>query len=55
MHEFLLCECKSQDFGQRQKIVARSHDHETVTFRNSIHTLVDKMIMIIKFWTLFLI
>ena len=28
-------ECKSQEFAQSQKICARSHDRETVTFRNS--------------------
>ena len=35
MHKFLVCACKSQDFAQSQKIFARSHDRETVTFRNS--------------------
>ena len=35
MHNFLVCACKSQDFAQSQKICARSHDRETVSFRNS--------------------
>ena len=35
MHKFLVCACKSQDFAQSQKKFARSHDRETVTFRNS--------------------
>ena len=34
MHKFLTCACKSQDFAQSQKNVARSHDRVTVTFRN---------------------
>ena len=34
MHTFLVCACKSQDFAQCQKFFARSHDRETVTFRN---------------------
>ena len=34
-HKFLVCTCTSQDFAQSQKIVARLHDRETVTFRNS--------------------
>ena len=36
MHKFLVCACKSQDFAQSQKFFARSHDRETVTFRNSV-------------------
>ena len=36
MHTFLVCACKSQDFAQSQKFVARSHDPETVTFGNSV-------------------
>ena len=35
MHTFVVCACKSQDFAQSQKNFARSHDRETVTFRNS--------------------
>ena len=35
IYKFLVCACKSQDFAQSQKNFARSHDHETVTFRNS--------------------
>ena len=35
MHKFLVCTYKSQDFAQSQTIFARSHDRETVTFRNS--------------------
>ena len=35
MNNFVVCACKSQDFAQSQKNVARSHDRETVTFRNS--------------------
>ena len=36
MHNFLVCSYKSQDFAQSQKFFARSHDHETVTFRISV-------------------
>ena len=35
MHTFLVCAFTSQDFTQSQKNFARSHDLETVTFRNS--------------------
>ena len=35
MRNLLLCACKSQDFAQRQKNCARSHNRETVTLRNS--------------------
>ena len=35
MHKLLVCACKFQDFAQSQNIFARSHDRETVTFRNS--------------------
>ena len=35
MHKFLVCENKSQDFARSQKMFARLHDRETVTFRNS--------------------
>ena len=35
IHNFLVCPCKSQDFDQSQQNFARSHDRETVTFRNS--------------------
>ena len=35
MHNFLVCAYKSQDFAQNLKNFARSHDRETVTFRNS--------------------
>ena len=35
MHIFLVCPLKSQDFAQSHNNFARSHDHETVTFRNS--------------------
>ena len=35
MHKFLVCLYKYQDFAQSQKNFARSHDRETVTFRNS--------------------
>ena len=34
MHKFLVYACKSQDFAQSQKNCARSHDRETMTFRN---------------------
>ena len=34
-HKFLVCACKSQNFGQSQTNFAWSHDRETVTFRNS--------------------
>ena len=36
MHKFLVCLYKYQDFAQSQKNFARSHDCETVTFRNSV-------------------
>ena len=36
MHTFVVCACKFQDFAQSQKIFARSHDREIVTFRNSV-------------------
>ena len=35
MHNFLVCAYKSQDFTQSQTNFARTHDHETLTFRNS--------------------
>ena len=35
----LVYACKSQDFAQSQKIFARSHDRETVTFRNSASSI----------------
>ena len=35
MHNFVVRTCKSQGFAQSQKLFARSHDRETVTFRNS--------------------
>ena len=35
LHIRLVCAYKSQDFKQIQEIFARSHDCETVTFRNS--------------------
>ena len=35
MHTFLGCTYNSQDFAQTQENFARSHDRETVTFRNS--------------------
>ena len=37
MHTCLVCAYNSQDFAQTQENVARSHDRETVTFRNSEH------------------
>ena len=39
MHKFSVCACISQDFAQRQKMCARSHDRTTVTFRNSVLNL----------------
>ena len=33
--KFVVCLCKSQDFAKSQMIFARSHDRETLTFRNS--------------------
>ena len=36
MHRFWVCTYKSQDFAQSQTNFARSHDRETVTFRNSV-------------------
>ena len=41
MHKFLVCAYKSQDFAQSQKFFARSHDRETVNFRNSGWGLID--------------
>ena len=35
MHKFLVCACKSQDFVQSQNHLARLHDLEALTFRNS--------------------
>ena len=35
MQKNLVCAGKSKDFAQSQKKFARSHDRETVTFRNS--------------------
>ena len=35
MRKLLVCACKSQDFAQSQKKIARSHDRETGTFINS--------------------
>ena len=35
MHKLLTCACKSQDFAQSQKKIARLHNLDTVTFRNS--------------------
>ena len=35
MHTFLVCAYKSQNCEQSQKNCERSHDCETVTFRNS--------------------
>ena len=39
MHKFLVCIYKSQDFAQRQKNFARSHDPETMTFTKSVAEL----------------
>ena len=36
MHKFLVCAYKSQYFVQSQKNFTRSHDRETMTFRNSL-------------------
>ena len=35
MHKFLVWAYNSQDFAQTQENCARSHDRDTVTFRNS--------------------
>ena len=35
MHDVLVFTYKSQDFTQSQENFVRSHDRETVTFRNS--------------------
>ena len=35
MYKCLVCGYKSQDFAQSQENFAWSHDHQTVTFRNS--------------------
>ena len=39
MHILLVFTYKSQDFAQSQENFARSHDPETVTFKNSGSTL----------------
>ena len=39
MHNFLVCAYKSQDFAQNLKKIARSHDCVTVTFRNSVPSI----------------
>ena len=36
MYKLLVYACKSQDFAQSQKKIAQSHNHETLTFRNSV-------------------
>ena len=35
MQKFLVSACKSKDFAESQKNCVRSHDRETVAFRNS--------------------
>ena len=35
MHKFLVSKYQSQNVAQSQENFARSHDRETVTFRNS--------------------
>ena len=37
IHKLLVCACKSQDFAQSQKKIARLYDREIVTFRNSAY------------------
>ena len=39
MHKFLVCAYKSQDFAQSLENYARSHDRDTVTFRNSAYSM----------------
>ena len=39
IRKFLVYACKSQDFAQSQTIFARSHNLETMTFRNSGYAL----------------
>ena len=36
MHTFLVCAYNSKDLAQTKENFARLHDHETVTFRNSV-------------------
>ena len=36
MQKKIVCKYNSQDFAQTQRNFARSHDRETVTFRNSV-------------------
>ena len=36
MHNFLVCAYNSQDFAQTEENFVQLHDHETVTFRNSV-------------------
>ena len=35
MHKLLVCAYKSQEVAPSQNFFARSHDRETMTFRNS--------------------
>ena len=39
MHKFLVCVYNSQDFAPTQENFARSHNRDTVTFRNSENIL----------------
>ena len=39
MHIYLVCAYQSQNFAQSQENFARSHDRETVTFRNSAYSM----------------
>ena len=39
MPKFLVCPYNFQEFAQTQEKFARSHDRETVTFRNSVGAL----------------
>ena len=36
MHKRLICAYKSKNVAQNQRNFARSHDRETMTFRNSV-------------------
>ena len=50
MHTFLVCTCKSRNFAQSQKIFVRSHDRETVTFKNPVSTNMLKIKCLALFW-----
>ena len=42
MHIFLVCTDNSQDFAQTAENFARSHNCQTVTFRNSVNRMTSE-------------